>query len=166
VPEPIDRQDERINRAADLARDVAPDLDVVLLTHYPDIETLDTMRPGETDIQTVHAVTRAVAAELLQAGVELLVQRADRAAFRRWMSDREDTPENRHAWIDRARLLRGSAALEFLGFPASIAPLRQIFGKAPGPVADGLLKTFGNEDNDEFDVIAIRVQSHQATSLP
>ena len=70
--------DERVTQAADLARDVAPDLDVVLLTHYPDVETLGTLRPGETDLQAVRAVTRAVAAEMVQAGVEILVQRADR----------------------------------------------------------------------------------------
>jgi len=164
VPEPTDCQDERVNQAADLARDVAPDLDVVLFTHYPDIETLDTLRPGETDLQTVHAVTRAAAAELLQAGVTLLVQRADRAAFRRWMSDREDTPENRHAWIDRARLLRGSAALELLGLRASAALSRQSFGKAPGPVADRLLETFGDED-DEFDVLVQALMAAGRTDI-
>ena len=153
MPDPIDHQDERVNHAADLARDVAPDLDVVLLTHYPDTETLDTINPGETDLRTVHAMTRAAAAELLQAGVEILAQRADRAAFRRWMSGRDDTPENRRAWIDRARLLRGPAALELLGLRGSAAPPQQTFGKAPGPVADRLLEAFADEDSDEFDVL-------------
>ena len=153
MPEPIDRQDKRVNTAADLARDVAPDLDVVLFTHYPDTETLDTLRPGETDLRAVHAATRAAAAEFLHVGVEVLAQRADRAAFRRWMSGREDTPENRRAWIDRARLLRGSAALDLLGLPASAPPPSKAFGKAPGPVADSLLKAFGDEDSDEFDVL-------------
>ena len=90
MPKPIDRQEECVNQAADLAQEVAPDLDV-LLTHYADAEMLDTLRPGETDLQTVRAVTRAAAPELLQVDVELLVQRADRAAFRRWMSDRKGT---------------------------------------------------------------------------
>ena len=111
-------QDDRVNQAAHLARDTALDIDLVLITHYPDVETLDTVRPGETDVQTALAVNRAVALEMLDAGVEVLVQRADRAAFRRWMSDRDDTPENRRAWIDRTRLLRGSAALEVLGLKA------------------------------------------------
>jgi hypothetical protein len=93
VPQPTD-QDDPITQAAFLARDIAPDLNVVLITHYPDVETLDTPRPGETDLQTTLAVNRAVAREMLDAGVEVLVHRADRAAFRRWMSGRDNTPEN------------------------------------------------------------------------
>jgi hypothetical protein len=49
VPKPTD-QDDRVNQAAYLARDTAPDIDVVLITHYPDVETLDAVRPGETDL--------------------------------------------------------------------------------------------------------------------
>ena len=147
-------QDYRVNQAAYLARDTAPAIDLVLITHYPDVETLNTVRPGETDLQTALAVNRAVALEMLDAGVEVLVQRADRAAFRRWMSDRDDTPENRRAWIDRGRLLRGSAALEVLGLKASTSTPRQTFGKAPGPIADQLLEAFGDEDSAEFDVLA------------
>jgi hypothetical protein len=150
VPQSND-QDDPINQAACLARDTAPGLDVVLITHYPDVETLDTFRPGETDLQNALAVNRAVALEMLDAGVEVLVQRADRAAFRRWMSDRDDTPENRRAWIDRSRLLRGSAALEVLGLKAPDSRARQTFGKAPGPPADRLLDAFGEEDSGEFD---------------
>jgi hypothetical protein len=146
-------QDDRVNQATCLARDTAPDIDLVLITHYPDVETLDTVRPGETDVQTALAVNRAVALEMLDAGVEVLVQRADRAAFRRWMSDRDDTPENRRAWIDRTRLLRGSAALEVLGLKASASPMRQTFSKAPGPIADRLLEAFGDEDSGAFDVL-------------
>ena len=153
MPEPTSHQDERVNQAADLARDVAPDLDAVLMTHYPDAETLDTLRPGETDLATVQAMTRAAAAELLQAGVDVLVQRADRAAFRRWMSDRPDTPENRRAWIDRTRLLRGPAAADLLGIQAPAALPRRTFARAPGPVADQLLEAFAAEDSDEFDVL-------------
>ena len=151
MSKPTDRRDDLVNEAVELARDVAADLDFILLTHYADVETLDTLRPGETDLRTVQAVTRAAAAELHQAGVELLVQRADRAAFRRWMANRDDTPDNRRAWIDRTRLLRGPAALELLGLPASDAPPRQSFGRAPGPVADRLLEAFKDEDSDEFD---------------
>jgi hypothetical protein len=150
VPKPTD-QDDRVNQAADLARDIAPDIDVILITHYPDVETLDTVRPGDTDLQTALAVNRAVALEMLDAGVEVLVQRADRAAFRRWMSGRDDTPENRRTWIDRSRLLRGSAALQVLGLKASTPP--QTFGKAPGPIADRLLEAFGDEDSGAFDVL-------------
>ena len=41
VPLPIDQDDP--SPAAHFARDIAPDLDVVLITHYPDVETLDTL---------------------------------------------------------------------------------------------------------------------------
>lgn len=144
-------QDERVDQAADLARDVAPGLDAVLITHYPDVETLDTLRPGETDLATVRAVNRAVAQEMLAAGVEILVQRADRAAFRRWMSGRDDTPETRRAWIDRSRLLRGAAALDLLGINAPAR--RQGFAKAPGPLADRLLDAFADDDSGAFDTL-------------
>jgi hypothetical protein len=84
-------------------------------------------------------MNRAVAKEMLDAGVEVLVRRADGAAFRRWMSSRDITPENRLAWVDRSRLIRDSAALEVLGLKAA-APRRQTFDKAPGPIADQLLE--------------------------
>ena len=126
---------------------------MVLITHYPDVETLDTLRPGQTDLQTTLAVNRAVAREMLDAGVEVLVQRADRAAFRRWMSGRDNTPENRLAWIDRSRLVRCSAALAVLGLKAPVSPRRQTFGTAPGPIADRLLEAFGEEESGEFDVL-------------
>ena len=146
-------QQDRIDAAADLAREVGPDLEIVLLTHYPDVETLDTIQPGETDLATVRAMTAAAAAALLEAGVDLLVQRADRAAFRRWMSEREDTPETRRSWIDRGRLLRGPAALELLGLSDSARPPAPSFGPAPGPVAERLLEAFGDDDGHEFDVL-------------
>jgi hypothetical protein len=111
MPQFTSRREEEIEAAVALALDVAPMLDAVILTHYRDADTLDLMRPGETDLETVQAMTRAVAAELDLEGVEVIVQRADRAAFRRWMQGRDDTPANRHAWIDRTRLLRGAAAL-------------------------------------------------------
>jgi hypothetical protein len=150
VPQPTD-EDDRIHQAAELARDIAPDLDVLVLTHFPDVETLDTLRPGDTGLKTALAVNRAVAREMLDAGVEVLVQRADRAAFRRWMSGRDNTPENRRAWIDRDRLLRGTAALEVLGLKGPVPPRHQTFDKAPGPIADRLLEAFGDEDSGEFD---------------
>jgi hypothetical protein len=151
VPESRAR-DERVAQAVDLARDVAPDLDAVLLTHYADAETLDTLRPGESDLATTRAVNRAVAEEILHAGGEVVVQRADRAAFRRWISDRDDTPENRRRWIDRPHLLRGEAALELLGIKSPVPPPLN-FGKAPGPAADRLLEAFDDADSGEFDVL-------------
>jgi hypothetical protein len=135
--------EDAVSQAITLAREIAPDIDVVLITHYPDVETLDTFRPGETDLRTVLAVNRAVALEMLDAGVEILVQR--------WMSNRDDTHENRRAWIDRGRLLRGPAASEVLGLAAPTAAPREVFGKAPGPIADRLLEAFGDEDSGEFD---------------
>lgn len=164
MPQPPDQYDP-ITQAAYLARDIAPDLDVVLITHYPDAETLDTLRPGDTDLQTALAVNRAVAREMLGAGVEVLVQRADRAAFRRWMSSRDNTPENRLAWIDRGRLLRGSAALEVLGLNASISPRSQTFDKAPGPIADRLLEAFDEEEGGAFDVLVQDLMASRRTDV-
>ena len=164
MPQPTD-QDDRITQAADLARDVAPDLDMVLITHYPDVETLDTLRPGETDLRTVLAVNRAVAQEMLDVGVEVLVQRADRAAFRRWMSGRDDTPENRLGWIDRDRLLRGPAALEVLGLKAPPAPQTPTFGIAPGPIADRLLDAFAEEDGGDFDTLVQGLMAARRTDV-
>jgi hypothetical protein len=43
-------RDRIIEQAIGLARDAAPDLTAILITHYPDVETLDTYRPGETDL--------------------------------------------------------------------------------------------------------------------
>ena len=163
MPLPTD-PDDSITQAAYFARDIAPDLDVVLITHYPDVETLDTLRPGETDLQTTLAKNRAVAREMLDAGVEVLVQRADRAAFRRWMSGRDNTPENRLAWIDRSRLIRDAAALEVLGIKA-VAPRRQTFDKAPGPIADRLLEAFGEEESGEFDVLVQDLMAARRTDV-
>jgi hypothetical protein len=165
VLQPPDRQDDLVIQALDLARDVAPDLSVVLITHYPDADTLDILRPSKTDLQITIAANRAVAAEMAQAGVEVLVQRADRAAFRRWMSDREDTPVNRRAWIDRSRLLRGSAALEALGLDAPAAPPPQTFGKAPGPAADRLLDAYADEDSDAFDILVQALMAAGRTDI-
>ncbi len=147
--------DDRVRRAVHLARDVAPDIDVILLTHYPDVETLDTLRPGETDLRTVQAVNRAVAEEMRDAGVEVFVQRADRAAFRRWIADRDNTPEQRRRWIDRTRLLKGDAAAAVLGLEGGLdesgAPAPDSFGKAAGPAADRLLDAYDDQDSGEFD---------------
>jgi hypothetical protein len=145
--------DDRIDQASLLARDVAPDLDVVLITHFPDVETLDTFRPGDTDLAATLAVHRAVAVEMQEAGVDIMVQRADRAAFRRWLMAREDTPENRRGWIDRGMLLTGAAAWQVLGLKAPGAPERAVFGKAPGPIADGLLEAFAEEESAAFDAL-------------
>jgi hypothetical protein len=164
VPLPTN-QDDPITHAACLARDIAPSLDMVLITHYPDVDTLDTLRPGETDLQTTLAVNRAVAREMLDAGVEVLVQRADRAAFRRWMSGRDDTPENRLAWIDRSRLVRGSAALEVLRLKASASPRPQTFDKAPGPIADWLLEAFAEEESGEFDALVQDLMAARRTDV-
>ncbi len=49
-----------VEAAAELAREVAPDLDAILVTIYPDADTLDTIRPGDADVETAIAVARAV----------------------------------------------------------------------------------------------------------
>ncbi|SDE36975.1 hypothetical protein [Belnapia rosea] len=144
---------EEVEAAVTLAREVAPELEAVIITHYRDEDTLDMMRPGETDLETVRAVNMAVAAELDMEGVEVIVQRADRAAFRRWMHGRDDTPENRRGWIDRARLIRGAAALKVLGLEVEEdedgSEEQPRFGPAPGPIADRLLNAYF-KDGDEF----------------
>ncbi|WP_458095498.1 hypothetical protein [Roseomonas sp. WA12] len=150
-----DQMDAIVDTAAELAADVAGDLDAVLLTHFADAETLDTLRPGETDIDTSLAVNRAVAAEMIDGGVEVFVQRADRGAFRRWMQGRAETPENRRAWIDRERLLRGEAALKLLGLrPAGSPRPAPRFDTSPGPTADRLLAAFVAGEDGELDALA------------
>ncbi len=152
MPHVTNRREEEIEAATALALEVAPLLDAVILTHHRDADTLDLMRPGETDLETVQAVNRAVAAELDLEGVEVIVQRADRAAFRRWMQGRDDSPANRRAWIDRTRLIRGAAALRLLGLDIEEdepGPEPPSFGRAPGPAADRLLAAYF-EDGDHF----------------
>jgi hypothetical protein len=150
------RQDRSVVESAALAREIAPALDAILITHYPDAETLDTFRPGETDVDTVAAVNRAVATELAASGVRVFVQRADRASLRRWMAARDDTPENRWAWRDRSHLLRDAAALKALGADPTLASQPEKLGNAPGPLADRLVAAFTDEDEDgpDFDGLA------------
>ncbi|MGG5810025.1 hypothetical protein [Falsiroseomonas sp. CW058] len=146
--------DDPVEVAADLAREVAPDLDAILLTVYPDADALDTLRPGETDVATANAVARAVAATLAGEGVEVIVQRADRGAFRRWLAGRGDSPPAHHAWVDRDRLLRGADAFRALRLPPPppVPPPR--FPAAPGPVADELLATREDPEGEEFGALA------------
>jgi hypothetical protein len=87
-----DDADDPVEAAAELAREVAPDLDAILVTIYPDADTLDTIRPGDADVETANAVARAVGRTMAEEGVEVFVQRADRGAFRRWLAEREDRP--------------------------------------------------------------------------
>lgn len=142
-----------VGRATALAREIAPAIDALLLTHYPDPETLDTLRPGGPELGTVVAINRAVAPVMAEFGVDVLVQRADRAAFRRWMAEREDTAENRLGWISRDGLLRGAEAFGLLGLPVPATPRRTALGKAPGVAADRLLRAMESED-DAFETMA------------
>jgi hypothetical protein len=98
-----DSAGDPVEAAAELAREVAPDLDGVLVTIYPDADTLDTIRPGDADLETANAVARAVGMTMAEEGVEVFVQRADRGAFRRWLAGRQDNPEARRTWVDRGR---------------------------------------------------------------
>jgi len=149
-----DRGGDFVAQATTLARDISRDIDCIVLTHYADRDTLDTLRPGETDLAAVLAVNRAVAAELAALGVEVFVQRADRAAFRRWMHGRDDTPQNRRSWIDRTKLLRGAAALAVLGLEAPAAPRPLTFAKAPGSIADRLVASFNDDEGTGFEELA------------
>jgi hypothetical protein len=163
MSEAADRRARIVDRAAALARDVAPELASVLITHFPDADTLETLRPGvEEDLDTITAMNQAVAAELASAGVQVAVQVADRAAFRRWMDDRADTPENRMAWRHRGHLLHGAAALSALGLDGKFARPRSGLGKpggkSSGPSsntpADRLLRAFVNDGSPEFEALA------------
>lgn len=153
MPQTTKRQLAIIAEMVDLARDTASDLSQVLLTHYQDADTLDLIQPGNTNLELIQAINRAVAAEFLASGVEVVVQRADKAAFRRWMTDREDRPETRRAWIDRTRLLRGEAATELLGLTDVSVPPLPTFGKIPGPIADRLLAIYEDDESPEFDML-------------
>ena len=126
MPNTTNPRDGLIEEAVFLARDVAPHLHSILITHYSDADTLDTFRPGETDLDFVTALNRAVAEEFAALGVSVFVQRADRAAFRRWMQGRADTAENRLSWVDRSRLLRGPDALMVLGVAPIQSPSRPV----------------------------------------
>src|SRR5271163_3834378 len=149
-----DRDDDVVGVAIMLARDIAPEIGRILLTHYADRDTLDVFRPGTTDLEAVLAVNKAVAAELAALGVEIFVQRADRAAFRRWMHGRDDTARNRRGWIDRAKLLGGVGALRLLGLEAPPGVPQPTYGSAPGPVADRLVAAFDDGEEAEFDDLA------------
>lgn len=151
MPPSNDPGDDAVAQAEALAEDVAPDLDSILLTHFPDAETLDTIRPGETDLALSAEVNRAVAAAMAAAGVEVFVQVADRAAFRRWIAGRDDAPETRRRWVDRGRLLRGDPAFRLLGLKPPAAPPRPRFPTTPGPTADRLVAAFGAEDAFAFE---------------
>jgi hypothetical protein len=144
---------QAIEDALALARELAPRMSAVVLTHFPDADTLDLMRPGAGPLEAVVAVNRALAVELAQEGVQVLVQVADRAAFRRWMDGRSDTPEARRAWRNHRGLLQGPAAFEALGIePGAARPPRR--GKASGTPADRLMRAFADEEGGEFDELA------------
>lgn len=143
--------DDPVAEAVALAESLSDRLGAVLLTEYPDADTLDLMHPGAPPLETVAAINRAVAAVLAARGVAVLVQRASRGAFRRWMEGRDDTPATRRAWRDRHGLLQGDAALAALGLPAAPPPPR---GKPAGTPADRLMRAFVDEDGTEFDALA------------
>jgi hypothetical protein len=149
-----DGADDPVEAAAELARAVAPDLDGILLTIYPDADTLDTIRPGDADVETANAVARAVGRAMSEEGVEVFVQRADRGAFRRWLAGRQDGPEVRRTWVDRGRLLRGAGALRALGLTAPPPEPPPRFPPAPGPTADALLVAQEDGESGGFDALA------------
>ncbi|WP_141563238.1 hypothetical protein [Teichococcus rhizosphaerae] len=131
------------------ARDLAPELRSVVLTHYPDAETLDLMRPGgEVPLAVLQEANRAVAAEMLRQGVVVLVQQADRAAARRWRDAWQDGAGGPAAWRDRSRLLHGAEALRRIGVEAP-APSRP--EKGAGTPADRLVRLFASEDGAAFE---------------
>ena len=154
MPRRQDQGDSIVDQAGTLARAVAAEIDSVLFTHFADPDTLDTLRPGGADLATTIAVNRAAAAEMAAAGVEVFVQRADRAGFRRWLQTRDDTKEGRRGWIDRTKLLRGAEALRLLGVGAPGDRPRPKFGTAPGPIADRLIAAFNDGNGSTFPELA------------
>src|SRR5919107_2524194 len=149
----MDEEDHRVGAAEELAREVAPDLDAILVTIYPDADTLDTIRPGAAEAAAANAVARAVAEAMSEEGVEVFVQRADRGAFRRWLAEREDTPEVRRSWVDRGRLLRGGDAFRALGLEATPPEPPPRFPPAPGPTADRLFAAYRDREGGGFDAL-------------
>lgn len=145
-----DEADDPVEAAAELAREVAPDLDGILVTIYPDADTLDTIRPGDADVETVNAVASAVGRTMSEEGVAVFVQRADRGAFRRWLAGRQDSPGVRRTWVDRGRLLRGAEALRALGLTAPPPERPPRFPPAPGPTADRLLAAYEDRESGAF----------------
>ncbi|WP_159995296.1 hypothetical protein [Roseomonas sp. 18066] len=144
-------------QAAALAEEFAPDLGAILFTHYADADSLDTLRPGQTDIDAVNAANRAAAEVLARHGVQVFVQRADRGAFRRYMDGRADTQANRLAWRDRERLLQGETALRVLGLDPTLAKPRLSAAKITGSPADRLMRAFGEGGGPEFDDLALEL---------
>ncbi|MBR0667017.1 hypothetical protein GXW71_21835 [Roseomonas hellenica] len=149
-------QADAVEHAAALAREIAPDLGAILFTHYPDADTLDTLRPGSAELGAVTAANRAAAAELTAAGVQVFVQVADKASFRRWMHSRVDSPEARLAWRDRDRLLSGDAALKTLGVDPALARPGAAPRRGSGSAADRLVRAFA-EDSADFDDQALEL---------
>jgi hypothetical protein len=149
-----DDESDIVAEAVAVARDVAEGIGSIVITHYADADTLDILRPGMTDLAIVRRINLAVAGEFAALGVKVFVQRADRAAFRRWLDGHPDPEQNRLAWIDRGRLLPMGAGLKLLGvFQApDVAPPAP--GKVPGPHADRLVETYADEDDTDFRELA------------
>ncbi len=143
-------QNAAIAAAVDFAQDIASELDSILITHFTDADTLDRLRPGVSDLATVTAINREVAAIFLTAGVSVFVQRADHAAFRRWRDAAPGHATNPLAWIDRDRLLTGAVALKLLGLSPNLAPRAPTLGKSAGPIADDLVDRYADEDGSSF----------------
>ncbi|MCQ4159256.1 hypothetical protein NON00_04880 [Roseomonas sp. GC11] len=143
--------DESWAEAEALARTLAPELRSVVLTHYPDAETLDLLRPGEAaSLAERQAANRAVAAEMLRQGVAVLVQQPDRAAARRWL---DAHPGGGRAWRDREALRQGPEALRLLGLDPAKAPAPRA-DKGSGTPAERLMRLFAGEDRLAFETLA------------
>jgi hypothetical protein len=151
MAEPSDAPAAIVAAAAAKARELVPTIGALLLTHYPDAETLETLLPGGPDLATMRAVNRAVAAECLTAGTKVMVQLADRAAFRRWLDLPSAEPRKPHAWRSRAPRLQGDAALACLGLTPPRPPKP---GRAAGTPAERLVRAFADQDDPGFEALA------------
>lgn len=127
---------------------VAERVRAVLFTSFPDAETLELLRPGAGPLEEVRAAQREGAAALARAGVQILVQRADRAGFRRWQDAQARATSGQPdplLWRDRqGGYLQGEAALRELGLPASL--IRRPALRGSGSPAERLVRAFAAND--------------------
>ncbi|MCK8784201.1 hypothetical protein M0638_07400 [Roseomonas sp. NAR14] len=132
---PSEEQQEAIEDAEAVAREVAPDFDTMLFTLYPDEATLQALRPGPDDLATVTAADRAAAAVLAASGVEILARVADATTL---------PPEQGR--IDHASLRRGADALALLGLDPGLARPRPPLPRGGGTPADRLIRAYLHPD--------------------
>ncbi len=141
--------DARVQEAVLHARKVAAEFDRVFLLHCPDPETQRIVLPEQPDHGLQTRLDTAIATELVANGVEVVVQVVDRAAYLSWLGGRDSTRAWRTGYRDPARLVRGVAALDLLGVPASAVRPRAkppALRERKGTPADRLVRAWLDND--------------------